>query len=189
MAVTNNKKIVLPEWVKKTIHFDDAYETDMQKARLAVELSRLNIANKSGGPFGAAIFDGKENTLLSVGVNTVVRQNCSINHAEMLAIIFAEEKLKSHRLDIQGTTYAVLASSSQPCAMCFGAILWAGIKKLIYCSSREDVIRHTGFDEGPLPDNWIQEYRNRNIEVVSGILRHESVEVLKLYKTLHGLMY
>ena len=189
MAVSNSKKILLPGWVKKAVDFDTVYETDMQKARLAVELSRLNIVNESGGPFGAAIFDGKENTLLSVGVNTVVRQNCSINHAEMLAIIFAEEKLKSHRLDIQSTTYAVLVSSSQPCAMCFGAILWAGIKKLIYCSSREDVIRHTGFDEGPLPDDWVQEYRNRNIKVVSGILRNESIEVLKLFKTFNGLMY
>jgi tRNA(Arg) A34 adenosine deaminase TadA len=73
--------------------------------------------------------------------------------------------------------------------MCFGAVIWAGIKKLIYCSTREDVMRHTDFDEGPLPENWIQEYRRRNIEVVSEALCDESIEVLKLYKTLNGFMY
>jgi len=189
MNISNTKKIVLSEWVEESIDFDKVYETDAQKAQLAIELSRLNIEKKSGGPFGAAIFDGEENKLLSVGVNTVAGQNCSINHAEILAIIFAEEKIKSYRLDIASTQHVVLVSSSQPCAMCFGAIIWAGIKKLIYCSNREDVIHHTGFDEGPLPDNWIQEYQNRNIEVFSDVLRNESIEVLKLYKTLNGLMY
>jgi tRNA(Arg) A34 adenosine deaminase TadA len=185
----DQKTIVLPDWVKRETDFDAVRESDEQKIRLAIELAAANVRHGTGGPFGAAVFDGRDHALVSVGVNTVVSGHCSVNHAEILALIFAEEKLKSHRLDSGNDGNFILASSSQPCTMCFGALLWAGADKLIYGSNRKDVQGIAGFDEGPLPANWMDECRRRGIRVVPNLLRKEAVEVLKTYKSGDGILY
>ena len=57
--------------------------------RLAIELSRLNIQHGTGGPFGAAIFERETGRLLAPGVNLVTSLDCSVFHAEMVAIMVA----------------------------------------------------------------------------------------------------
>jgi tRNA(Arg) A34 adenosine deaminase TadA len=189
VSLPDRKTIVLPDWVKRETDFDAVRETDGQKIRLAIELAAANVRHGTGGPFGAAVFDGRDHSLVSVGVNTVVPLHCSVNHAEILALVFAEERLKSHRLDFGKNGRFILASSSQPCTMCLGAILWAGVDRLLYGSNRRDVEGIAGFDEGPLPANWMDECRRRGIRVVPNLLRKEAVEVLKAYVSGRGVVY
>jgi len=76
-------------------------------------------------PIGCVIV--KDNRILSNGCNKRERTNDATAHAEILAIKKACKKLKSWRLE-----NCVLYVTLQPCTMCFGAILNARIKKVVY---------------------------------------------------------
>jgi tRNA(Arg) A34 adenosine deaminase TadA len=189
VTLPERKTLVLPGWVKRETDFRTVRKSDEAKMRLAVDLAAANVRHGTGGPFGAAVFDGRDHSLVSVGVNTVVPLHCSVNHAEILALILAEEKLRSYRLDSDGRGRFILASSSQPCVMCLGAILWAGVSGLIYGSNRRDVESIAGFDEGPLPPRWREECRRRGITVTPHVLRKEAAAVLRAYASGRGVVY
>ncbi|MDX1295416.1 MAG: hypothetical protein R3302_04080, partial [Sulfurimonadaceae bacterium] len=63
-----------------------------------IGLSRRNVTEETGGPFGAAIFDRLSGELVSIGVNLVIRSNCSHAHAEMVAIAIAQQRLANYNL-------------------------------------------------------------------------------------------
>jgi tRNA(Arg) A34 adenosine deaminase TadA len=186
MKLTTSKTIVLPEWILKETQCQTIKKTDFEKTDFVLDLVLKNIEHGTGGPFAAAIFDKETHELISVGVNVVVEQNCSPAHAEIVAIIMAQEKLNKFRLD--NGNY-LLVSSAQPCAMCTGAIVWSGVKTLIYCATKEDVESIVGFDEGPVHPDWIIEYKKRGIEVFGMVNHEKSREVLKLYKNKKGIVY
>src|SRR5947207_4729259 len=50
-----------------------------------------------GGPFGAAVFETASGRLVAAGVNSVTRlQNCVL-HAEVVAIMLAQHRVRSFR--------------------------------------------------------------------------------------------
>jgi tRNA(Arg) A34 adenosine deaminase TadA len=152
------------------------YLTDKGKMELAIILARRNVSEQTGGPFGAAIFNSSTGEVISVGVNRVVPLNNSTAHAEMMAFMLAQQRLKSYRLDATRHNF-VLATSAQPCAMCYGACPWAGIQRLLIGARREDVESLTEFDEGPMRRNWVQGLNERGISVTRDVLRNEAREV------------
>ena len=89
--------------------------------RFVIELARQNIEHRTGGPFGAAIFETTSGKLLAPGVNLVEPAHCSIAHAEMVAIALAQQTRGSYDLGREGTI-CELVTSTEPCAMCLGAI-------------------------------------------------------------------
>ncbi len=155
---------------------------------LAIDLAARNVAEKSGGPFGAAIFDSTSGEVVSVGVNRVVPLCNSTAHAEMMAFMLAQHALQSHRL-IATRHQFFMATSAQMCAMCYGASVWAGINHILIGARREDVESLTNFDEGPMPRNWIQALRDRGIAVTRDIMRREACEVLAAYQSATGPLY
>jgi uncharacterized phage-associated protein len=46
-----------------------------------------------------------------------------------------------------------------------------------------------GFDEGPLHPNWVEEFKQRGINVIGKILNKESRQALQLYKDNEGILY
>ncbi|MFY8061223.1 MAG: deaminase, partial [Arenimonas sp.] len=136
--------LTLPAWVADEIGADTVYPDDLTKMALAVRLSSRNVREASGGPFGAALFTDA-GRLLGVGVNRVVSQNCSLAHAEMLAFATAQQAMNQFRLNQNGERI-VLATSSQPCAMCYGASFWAGIDAVLIGARADDVQSLAGFD-------------------------------------------
>jgi len=188
ISLSLKKAIKLPLWIKKEIRNiqNKKYPTMESKMAVAIELSRLNIVNKTGGPFGCAIFDARTNRVISVGVNRVVPENCSVAHGEIVAIMLAQDKagfFDLSKLD------ACLVTSAQPCAMCCGAIVWSGVREIIYGATKKDVEQITGFDEGQINRNWIKEVNKRGITVVSSILRKEAIDVLYMYTQTKGILY
>lgn len=171
--------LTLPIWLRDVVDETRIYADDEAKVGLAIELSRRNVENASGGPFGAAVFNG-EGRLVSVGVNLVVPQNCSVAHAEMMAYMLAQQRLQRFRLNEGGGKF-ILATSAQPCCQCYGATVWAGIDELLIGARSEDVEELTEFDEGPLPADWVGELEKRGIAVRRDILRDSAREVLAGY--------
>lgn len=155
--------------------------------RLAIALARENVKRQTGGPFGAAVFD-EEGRLVAPGVNVVVTSNCSILHAEMVAIALAQKKLARYDIGDEGRSHCTLVASTEPCAMCFGAIPWSGVARLV-CGARDEDARRIGFDEGPKLSDWQKALQERGIRVSRDVLREEAVAVLDLYAGLGGPIY
>lgn len=179
--------LTLPLWLRDTIDDTRIYADDEARVGLAIELARGNVDNRSGGPFGAAVFTG-EGRLVAVGVNRVIAQSCSVAHAEMLAYMLAQQRLQRFRLNEGGEKF-VLAASAQPCCQCYGATIWAGIDELLIGARSDDVEELTEFDEGPLPPDWIGELERRGMRVKRDILREQAREVLGRYTELGGIAY
>ena len=180
--------LTLPAWIHDAVDPQTICTDDESKVAFAIELSRQNIARASGGPFGAAIFDDTSGRLIGIGVNRVLQQNCSAAHAEMMAYMTAQSRMQRSRLNEDGIRI-VLATSSQPCCMCYGATFWAGIDTLLIGARHEDVEELTEFDEGPLPTDWIGELAKRGIAVRRDILREQARDVLRDYGKIGSKTY
>jgi tRNA(Arg) A34 adenosine deaminase TadA len=185
--VPTTLQLALPDWVQEIVAADRRYADDESRVALAIDLSRRNVDNGTGGPFGAAVFaaDGR---LIAAGVNRVIEQTCSIAHAEIMACVLAQARLRRFRLNENGERF-VLATSAQPCCQCYGATIWAGIDELLIGARSEDVEELTEFDEGPLPADWIGELERRGIAVRRDVLRDGARAVLLRYRELGGTAY
>ena len=178
--------LTLPPWVHAAVDVDRDYADADAQVALAIQLSRLNVEHASGGPFGAAVFT-ENGRLVGVGVNRVVAHNCSAAHAEVMALTTSQQRLQQFRLNAAAPGM-VLATSAQPCAMCYGALIWAGIDTLLVGARADDVQTLAGFDEGPLPADWRGELERRGIAVHVDIRRDEACSVLRAYGE-SGLVY
>jgi tRNA(Arg) A34 adenosine deaminase TadA len=172
-------QLTLPAWVTSWVDTSKQYPTAQSRMALAVQLSEHNVMHHSGGPFGAAVFNAA-GQLLGVGVNGVVAQTCSLAHAEMMALATTQQSLKRFRLN-EGGERICLATSAQPCAMCYGALMWAGIDELLIGARADDVQTLAGFDEGPLPADWKGELEQRGVAVHTDLMRDEACAVLRKY--------
>jgi tRNA(Arg) A34 adenosine deaminase TadA len=177
-----------PEWVQETVTFGTCYETDEDRMRLAIDLARQNVVRGTGGPFGAAIFEQSTGALLSVGVNSVVRLNNSTLHAEMLAIMMAQHRLGSYTLAGSPTMTYELASSCDPCAMCLGAVLWSGVRRMVTGADRDDATA-LSFEEGPVFPQSYAYLQERGVAITRSVLRQEAAAVLELYRRQGGQIY
>ena len=90
--------LTLPAWVHEHVDSDRHYPTDDDKVALAIDLARRNVDAGSGGPFGAAVF-GPDHRIISVGVNRVLPQSCSLAHAETMAYMLAQQRTQRPRLN------------------------------------------------------------------------------------------
>jgi len=182
-------KIELPQWLDQ--HLADAAEIyPTREARMAfvVGLSRRNIENETGGPFAAAVFDRNSGKLIAAGVNLVTTSGLSVAHAEIVAIMQAQTILGGFDLGGAGMPECELVSSTEPCAMCLGAIPWSGARSLV-CGAADADARDVGFDEGSKREDWARELEVRGIEVSLGVLREEAAAVLRDYANRGGVMY
>ncbi len=178
----------MPEWVNDFLrHQPEIFSNNEDRMRLVIELARRNIAHASGGPFGAAVFDAS-GMLVAPGVNLVITANCSVLHAEITAIIMAQKILDRYDISDGGRLDFDLVSSSEPCAMCFGAIPLAGVRRLV-CGARAEDAEAMGFDEGHKTGNWVRALTERGIHVTQDVLRSEAVSVLRAYTAGGGLIY
>lgn len=179
----------LPSWLPPLIPdsgvFLDAVEGRME---FVVRLARLNVEQGTGGPFAAAVFERESGRLVAPGVNLVVPANCSLAHAEMVAIMLAQQELGTFDLGGEGLPACELVTSTEPCAMCLGAIPWSGVRRLVCGATKADA-EACGFDEGERPASWISGLERRGIEVLRELRRAEAAEVLRRYVESGGLAY
>jgi len=178
----------IPEWVNTLVpDSKTVYATIEERMRLTVELAAQNIKH-DGGPFGAAVFERHTGKLIAPGINLVLQTNCSVVHAEIVAIILAQQQVENFDLGAEGLPEYELVTSTEPCAMCLGALPWSGITSLI-CGARDEDARSIGFDEGEKPKQWVEALERRSIEVTRDILRFEAKTILQKYVDQGGIIY
>lgn len=176
----------LPSW---TDNLDTTPRPDpVDQVRFAIELARRNVSHDTGGPFGAAVFEIGSGRLVAPGVNMVVPTNTAIAHAEIVAIALAGQAVGSFDLGADGLGDMALACSCEPCAMCFGAVPWSGVK-LLLISARDEDARAVGFDEGPKMADWKEQLAARGIEVRTDLDREAGASVLRDYVASGGPVY
>lgn len=180
--------VTLPEWVVDAIPGPETvFSTAEERMQLVLALARQNIKN-GGGPFGAAVFDMESGRLVAPGINLVQQSNCSVVHAEIVAIILAQQQVANFDLGADGLPACELVSSTEPCAMCLGALPWSGIRSLV-CGARDADARGIGFDEGEKPENWIAALESRGIRVTRDILRSGATAIMQQYVDEGGIIY
>lgn len=182
-------QLQLPAWVREWVGPSDrVFRSDEERMALVIGLSRENVRRRTGGPFGAAIFETASGRLLAPGVNLVEPSNCSVAHAEMVAIMVAQGRVGSHDLSAAGQPPCELFASSEPCAMCFGAVPWSGVRRLVFGASKE-AAEAVGFDEGAKPEDWPQALEERGIAVRGGLLAAQAAAVLQEYAASGQAIY
>ena len=162
------------------------FATREERMAFAIALSEENVLRGTGGPFGAAVFAIDTGELVACGVNRVESEGIAAAHAEVMALSLAQKKIGNFDLGPYGLE---LATSAQPCTMCFGAAIWSGVHSVLIGARREDVEMLAGFDEGPEPAEWKKEFERRGIAVMADIQRDRACEVLKRYRASGATIY
>ena len=186
--MTDRVFVDLPSWAGDWEHPGRVYASDEDRMRLAIGLSGANVDAATGGPFGAAIFESDSGRLVAIGVNSVVRLGNSSLHAEMVAFMRAQARLGQYSLAAPGLPSHTLYSSCDPCAMCLGAALWAGVRRIVCAATRADAVA-LRFDEGPVFAQSYEYLAGRGVEMTHAVLRDEAREVLQRYRTHGGVIY
>jgi tRNA(Arg) A34 adenosine deaminase TadA len=186
---TGSLNLKLPRWVERFVKDHSQICYDLQERMgWVIDLARQTLFHGSGGPFAAAVFDMETEHLVTAGVNMVTSLSCSVLHAEIVAIMAAQQQLADFDLASVGSGRYQLVTSTEPCTMCLGAIVWSGIGSVV-CGARDEDARAVGFDEGPKPNDWAGELTARGIEVIRDVHREMAAQVLTEYKNLGRTIY
>jgi tRNA(Arg) A34 adenosine deaminase TadA len=173
-----------PPWVDEVVAaFARPLVDDDARMALTVRLSEQNVA-RGGGPFAGTVF--LEDRLVAAGVNRVLESGFSIAHAEIVALMRAQVVLGS-AVALSAPPLTLFAST-EPCCQCFGALVWAGVRRLV-CGATTADAEAVGFDEGPKPDAWVSVLEARGISVQQGLQRADAARVLADYVARGGAIY
>ncbi|NLY71033.1 MAG: nucleoside deaminase [Clostridiales bacterium] len=149
-------------------------ESDLKFMKLALQEAAIAL-EENQIPVGAVIVN-ENNELISKARNQVNILNSTIAHAEMLAIIKAQEYLFKNKGKC--TLYTTL----EPCMMCLGAIVYAQFSRLVIAALAPSV-------GGLRMLDTVQHYRDNSPEIITGVLEHESKELIRQYVSKTGLRH
>jgi tRNA(Arg) A34 adenosine deaminase TadA len=182
--------LALPAWaVEEHQRLPGHIPTVEDRMRHVIRFSRLNFENGTGGPFAAGVFERDTGKVLVIGVNRVVAHKCSSAHAEVMALSLAQKMLGTYDLGGAGMPVYQFVVNWRPCAMCFGATLWSGIRSLVIAGSGPELEAITGFDEGPVHPDWENELAKRGIALTNNVLRDEAIAVYQAFAASRSLVY
>jgi len=188
--ITTTFTLTLPSWaVEKAGQLPLYFDTLEKRMAVVLQFSEQNFKQGTGGPFAAGVFETASGKLVSIGVNRVVPMNCSSAHAEIMALTLAQQRLSTYDLGGPGMGDHQLVVNWCPCAMCFGAVFWSGIRSLMIAGSGVLLEEITGFDEGPIHPDWRSELARRGITLHENILHEQAVAQFKDFASSGQLVY
>jgi tRNA(Arg) A34 adenosine deaminase TadA len=180
----------LPEWaVVRLAELPEIFASAEERMEIILELARRNVLEDSGGPFAAGVFEAASGRLVAIGVNRVIPAHCSSAHAEIMALSLAQRRLEVYDLGGPEQPGCELVVNWRPCAMCFGAVLWSGIRRLTIAGSGPELEALTGFDEGPMHRQWRAELAKRGIALSEGLLRRQAINLFRWFGTSGRVVY
>tara|TARA_B100000795_G_scaffold65322_1_gene44371 strand:- start:2023 stop:2463 length:441 start_codon:yes stop_codon:yes gene_type:complete len=137
---------------------------------MKIAINEANLANNENEiPVGAVLI--KNGKIIAKAHNQPISKNDPTAHAEIQVLRLAGKKLENYRL-----TNTILYVTLEPCQMCFGAMMHARVKRIVYgaddtkknkCGTCED-LKNT----------------KHQIEITSGILQNDCSEILKKFFNL-----
>ena len=114
---------------------------EIEIENLKTSISVAWRARENGNhPFGAVLVDENGRIMLQAE-NTLVTGRDITGHAETNLVRLATQHFTQEQL--AGCT---LYSSTEPCAMCSGAIYWGGVGRVVYALSEVELYEMTGRD-------------------------------------------
>ena len=137
---------------------------------LAETLRLAESAREKGNhPFGALL--SKEGKAVLTAENTVITDHDPTCHAELNLVKKACVKFTPEEI---GTM--TLYTSTEPCAMCSAAMVWAGIRHVVYALPAEKLgeLTHASF---VVPCREVLEKAKKHIEVEGPFMEKEALEV------------
>jgi len=150
--------------------------TDSIFMQRAIEIAK-NAAANGNEPFGAVLV--KDNKIVYENENQIYTKNDPTYHAEFgLIRRFVEET------GITDLSEYTLYSSCEPCFMCCGAMVWTKLGKLVYAASDIDLCNIFGVT-GSKCSHLVFINSGADIQVSSGVMRDEALEVLREYFKNH----
>jgi tRNA(Arg) A34 adenosine deaminase TadA len=111
-------------------------EAHMPFIREAIELAEAAVKH-GNEPFGSVIV--KDGNIILRAENTVYSGHDMTNHAEMNVVRLANSRYEREFLED-----CTLYTSTEPCAMCMGAIYWSGIRSVVYACSEKRLTEIVG---------------------------------------------
>ncbi|MBE8990860.1 nucleoside deaminase [Nostoc sp. LEGE 12450] len=137
------------------------------------DFMRLALAQAKEGdtPYGAVIV--KDNEVVAVAHNTVIRDSDPSAHAEINVIRSLTAKLKNPFLE----GYSIY-TTCEPCPMCATACVWSGLSEIVYGASIQDLIS-INQSQINLSCEEVIAKSFRSIKVTKGILKNECLELFK----------
>ena len=180
----------LPAWLTGLLPgLPQVLPTLDERMALVNSLADRNYREGNGGPFAAIVVDAVTGELVSVGVNVVLSSGVAGAHAEIMALGLAQRATGSWDLGADPARPLELVVNWRPCVMCYGATMWSGVRRLVVAGSGAELETLTGFDEGPMREDWAEQFEARGITVVQDIGRDEALRVFREYGEADVLVY
>jgi tRNA(Arg) A34 adenosine deaminase TadA len=180
----------LPPWLSELMPgLPLTLATLEERMALVNSLADRNYREGNGGPFAAIVVDAVTGELVSVGVNVVLSSGVAGAHAEIMALGLAQRAMGSWDLGADPARPLELVVNWRPCVMCYGATMWSGVRRLVVAGSGSELEALTGFDEGPMREDWAEQFEARGITVVQDIGRDEALRVFREYGEADVLVY
>ena len=153
--------------------------TDVVHLRAALRVAAR--AREQGNlPFGCVVADGAGEVVIEQGNAALVPVRDPTAHAETLAA-----GLAARRYEPEALARFTLYANAEPCAMCAGAIYWAGIGRVVFGLTERELLSMTGdHPDNPtmdLPCRDVFSAGQRSVEVVGPALVEESRAVFDGY--------
>ncbi len=118
--------------------------TDLQHLRRAIQVAQ-NAREHGNHPFGAILVDENNQVLLEAENSVITGSDCT-GHAETNLMRLASQHFPPEKL-----ATCTLYTSTEPCAMCAGAIYWGNVQRVVYALSEVDLYDIVG----PSPDQLV----------------------------------
>jgi len=180
----------LPAWLVEALPGLPAVLSTLdERMALVNALADRNYREGNGGPFAAIVVDATTGALVSVGVNVVLSSGVAGAHAEIMALGLAQRATGTWDLGADPARPLELVVNWRPCVMCYGATMWSGVRRLVVAGSGAELEELTGFDEGPMREDWAEQFEARGITVVQDIGRDEALQVFREYGAADVLVY
>jgi tRNA(Arg) A34 adenosine deaminase TadA len=148
-------------------------DNDPDEALLRRAFDVARRAQKNGNhPFGA-LLAGPDGAVLLEQENGYLPERDMTAHAERLLASAASRRYRPAEL-----ARCTMVMSAEPCAMCAGAIYWAGVGRVVYGLSEKRLKQITGnHADNPtlnLPCRSVFAAGQRQVEVVGPLLEDEA---------------
>ena len=143
--------------------------TDLQHLRTAIQVAQDARAH-GNHPFGAILVDENNQVLLEAENSVVTGSDCT-GHAETNLMRLATKNYPREKLE-----KCTLYTSTEPCAMCAGAIYWGNVNRVVYALSEVGLYEIVGPapDQLVLPCREVFSHSERKVQVEGPALELES---------------